>query len=183
MARALVHLCPNHSLTQTIYRMKIFKSLTLSAALSLSAFGGLFLTSCNQDECKDVVCQNGGTCNEDDGSCACPTGYEGDLCQTLSRDKFIGTYSGTEQCSQGNDAYTITIATNSDQLRLTLTNLYNQNFTAIATVTGTNTFSFTGSQASTNFNGTGTLTNNQLSVTYTISIGTLSNTCTFTGTK
>lgn len=163
--------------------MKNIKSIFLSGLLALGAFGTLTFTSCNQDECKDVVCNNGGTCNEDDGSCTCPTGTEGNLCQTLSRDKFIGAYIGTEQCSTGSDAYTITITANSDNLKLTLTNLYGTGFTAVCTVTGTNTFSFSGTQGTVTFTGTGSLTGNQLSVPYTINDGTNNNTCTFTGSK
>ncbi len=35
------------------------------------------LQSC--DKCKDINCQNGGTC--DKGKCTCPTGYSGDNCE------------------------------------------------------------------------------------------------------
>ena len=51
-------------------------------------------SSCEQDKCKtrDVKCQNGGTCFE--GSCNCPSGYEGDSCQTLTNSKFNGNFKG-----------------------------------------------------------------------------------------
>jgi hypothetical protein len=68
--------------------MKSFKQIALSAFLTISAFGAVVYTSCNKDECKDVVCQNGGTCSE--GKCTCPTGYDGTNCETKSRDKFVG---------------------------------------------------------------------------------------------
>jgi len=35
------------------------------------------------DECKDVSCLNGGTCNE--GDCTCPTGFSGSNCQAEDR--------------------------------------------------------------------------------------------------
>lgn len=46
---------------------------------SLLALVILFFSSC--DPCRDVVCLNGGTCDE--GHCACPQGYEGADCSTV----------------------------------------------------------------------------------------------------
>ncbi len=127
--------------------------------LLLTALGGaliLALGSCG-DECDDVTCLNGGTCNEGDcecvvgysgptceiadlcivndvtcendgecvdgtcecatnwfgptceiycefgtfdgTSCVCDAGYEGDDCNTLSRDKMVGSYTGSDACS------------------------------------------------------------------------------------
>ncbi|MEM7375356.1 MAG: hypothetical protein AAF587_42565 [Bacteroidota bacterium] len=41
----------------------------------------LLMTSCSLfDPCADVVCENGGMCNE--GDCACAEGYEGESCAT-----------------------------------------------------------------------------------------------------
>jgi hypothetical protein len=40
----------------------------------------LFLTLCKpKDPCEKIVCQNGGACLN--GSCSCPTGYEGPACE------------------------------------------------------------------------------------------------------
>ena len=38
----------------------------------------------NIDDCVGVVCQNGGTCNDeiDDFTCSCTPGYSGKLCDT-----------------------------------------------------------------------------------------------------
>jgi hypothetical protein len=81
------------------------RSLTL--ALSV-AVGTVLLNSCTQDPCKDVVCQNGGTCVA--GNCDCVTGYEGDSCQTLSRAKFIGTWAVDDDgTSSGPANYNITV--------------------------------------------------------------------------
>jgi hypothetical protein len=77
--------------------MKSIKQLAFSAALTISAFGAVFYTSCNKDECKDVVCQNSGTCNADDGSCTCATGYEGNNCETKSIDKFVKQWSASDK--------------------------------------------------------------------------------------
>ena len=165
--------------------MKSIKYIALSAFLTLSAFCAVLYTSCNKDECKDVTCQNGGTCSG--GNCTCVVGYEGTRCETKSRDKFVGVYVGTEACTVGTDNYSITISANSDAIKLTLTNLYNNGspiITAICTMTGANTFSFNGTQLpAISFNGTGTLSGNSLTVAYTISDAGASNTCTFTGSK
>lgn len=57
--------------------------------------GMLFIPSC-KDECKDVTCLNGGTCEE--GICTCATGYEGEFCATEMRAKFLATYTLTDGC-------------------------------------------------------------------------------------
>lgn len=163
--------------------MKSMKYIALSAFLTLSAFCAVLYSSCTKDECKDVTCQNGGTCSG--GTCTCVVGYEGTRCETKSRDKFIGTYVGSEICTIGTDNYSVTISANSDNVKLTYSNLYNNtpSITATCTMTATNTFSFSGTQSTITFTGTGTLTGNQLVVAYTITDGASTNTCTFTGNK
>jgi len=60
--------------------------------LATAALGTtLFFASCKEDKCKDVTCNNGGTCI--DGTCECATGYEGTTCDTEARTKFTGTTS------------------------------------------------------------------------------------------
>lgn len=149
--------------------MKLVRNIALASVLTLSAFSAVTFTSCSKDDS------------------GCAVGYEGSDCKTLSRDKFVGIYVGTEQCSSGNDNYNITIGANSDQIKLTMTNLYNQNLTAIGTMTSTTTFSFNGNQTvggvNVTFSGNGSLNANQLTVTYQINDGTNNNSCTFTGTK
>lgn len=162
--------------------MKSIRNAAFTALLTIGAFSAITYTSCNKDECKDVVCQNGGTCVS--GTCTCPTGYEGTNCEILSRDKFVGKYVGTEICTIGTDSYTMELSKNSDNLKITLTNLYNQQFTAICNMTSKTTFSFSGSQGSATFSGTGELTGtSNLKVTYTITTGVTTNSCTFNGTK
>jgi hypothetical protein len=116
----------------------------------------------------------------------CDPGYEGDDCKTETRAKFIGQYTGPETCTVGTDNYTITVGRSStDALKITFTNVYNQAYTAVGTVDGS---SFTvGTQdvaTGVTVSGTGTLSGNTLTFTYTIvTTGSVSNTCTFTGTK
>lgn len=161
--------------------MKSIKNIALGTILTFSAFGAVLYTSCSKDECKDVVCQNGGTCSE--GNCTCPTGYEGTNCETKSRDKFVGTYTGTEICSAGTDAYTITLAANSDAIKLTYTNLYNDNLTAVCTMAATDSFTFAGAQGAATFSGSGRLSGNILTVRYTVTNASVTNSCVFTGSK
>jgi hypothetical protein len=167
--------------------MKQFKQIALTALLSISAFGAVVYTSCNKDECKDVVCQNGGTCSG--GTCTCATGYEGTNCEIKSRDKFVGTYTGTETCTLGNDNYSVIVSTNSDAIKLTMTGLYNDPsapYTAICTMTSATAFTFSGSSSASTgivFTGTGTLATNTLTIAYTVTNGTTTNSCTFIGNK
>lgn len=72
--------------------MKSIKNIALGTILTFSAFGAVLYTSCSKDECKDVVCQNGGTCSE--GNCTCPTGVGGTNCETIYRTTFANTYVG-----------------------------------------------------------------------------------------
>lgn len=55
------------------------------AVLSMGIFA-----SC--DKCKDVDCNNGGSC--DDGDCTCASYYTGDNCDTEVRAKYAGDYNG-----------------------------------------------------------------------------------------
>ena len=66
-------------------------------------------SGCETDLCKDVVCENGGTCFE--GDCVCATGYEGTDCSEESRTKFVGAWTGTETCPGGTISFPCTIST------------------------------------------------------------------------
>lgn len=162
--------------------MKNLKSILFASFVTIGVFSTVVFSSCDPDPCKDIVCANGGTCT--DGTCACPAGYEGTLCETLSRDKFIGVYNGTETCTVGSDTYAITITANSDKIKFNIQNLYNQSFTAIASASN-NTFSIPNQTVGAGVTavGSGNIVGNTITITYTINDGTLSNTCTFTGTK
>jgi hypothetical protein len=166
--------------------MKSIKYIALSAILTFSAICAVVYTSCKKDACKDVTCLHGGVCS--DGNCInCNVGYEGTNCATLSKDKFVGTYTGSEICTVGTDNYSVTLSSASDDLVLTYTNLYNESITATCTITSTSTFSFSGTQVvggtPVTFTGTGTLSSSNLTVTYTITNSSTTNTCTFTGHK
>ena len=136
------------------------------------------------DPCKDVECQNSGTCVE--GTCECATGYEGVNCETEMRAKFLSSaggsqvYNATESCSvgTGGPAYqmTITPATAVDEIIIS-------NYGALscsssgaplsvkAKVTG-NTFTVTGVEAcsgvTATISGTGTFSSTGVSLSYKV---------------
>ncbi|WNJ16626.1 hypothetical protein [Pontibacter sp. G13] len=53
---------------------------------------GLFagISSCKKEPCETTECQNGGVC--DDGSCTCPSGFAGELCETVDLNSYLGSY-------------------------------------------------------------------------------------------
>lgn len=59
----------------------------------------LMLNACS-DPCSDIDCGPNGTCIE--GECSCDEGYEGMLCDTETRAKYLGLYSGDiSSCFEG----------------------------------------------------------------------------------
>ncbi len=122
--------------------MNRIKTIAFSALLSIGAFGAITYTACNKDECKDVVCSNGGTCVS--GTCSCPAGYEGATCQTLSTAKFIKTWTAPNDMNVASgvklNAYTCIITQGSSLNTLIIGTGFYDNFfqhSINATVTGT----------------------------------------------
>jgi hypothetical protein len=108
----------------TFVPVKIF----LSAAILL-----LLFSACKRDQCKDVVCPAQKVCY--DGNCICPAGYEGSLCDTLSRQKMIGNYFVGENCpgSGAQNYYSnITEGVNAEQIEIN--NIVNSGLFCDATV-------------------------------------------------
>ncbi|MNX97878.1 hypothetical protein D3C86_1302610 [compost metagenome] len=86
--------------------MKRIKSILL-AGFGFFAIGGMVLSSsCEQDPCTTLLCQNGGSCT--DGLCQCPTGYEGAECEIKTASRFVGKYRGTTRCTHDNVVFPIT---------------------------------------------------------------------------
>ena len=97
--------------------MNRFKTLILSTfsflALSIAIFT---ISSCEQDSCKVLNCQNGGVC--DNGTCKCPEGYEGTECDQTLANRYTGTYEGTVRCNYNSMLFPIT----PDSVRIDLVN-------------------------------------------------------------
>ncbi len=157
----------------------------LTVVLGLST--AMLFPSCKKDDpCDDVVCQNGGTCN--DGNCACAGGYEGSTCGTEVRAKFLSAYNVTEACPSGNYNYQITITTSSSGVdRVIINNFGGYNVSVSGSVSGSSLtipnqqINVQGTAAT--FSGSGQLSGNILTISYTISSGSSSETCTKTCTK
>jgi hypothetical protein len=115
--------------------MRSIRRIALTALVTFSAFGAITYTSCNKDECKDVVCSNGGTCNSADGSCTCATGWEGTTCQTKVNAKFAGVWAVSETCGSSTSTYQVTItADGTDPTKVLVSNLGNYGCTLGGTV-------------------------------------------------
>jgi len=124
--------------------MKKIKNILVASILTMSAFTATIMTSCNPDACKDVICSNGGTCT--DGSCSCPSGYEGASCETLSSAKFLNASSANSSWLTGVNAdgcyaagYTMTISQSGTPKNLLISNFagYGSTSTITVAVTGT----------------------------------------------
>lgn len=125
------------------------------------------ISSCKVDACKDVVCLNGGVCDE--GDCLCEPGYEGFNCETEQRSAFIGDYTVEETCNLGSFSYSITMSANSTEgTEITLNNFGDFGFSIIGIVDGT-TVTFTDQPGTgSTINGSGELENGVLIINYTL---------------
>ena len=55
--------------------------------------------SCSNDPCNKTICSDEGFCI--DGTCVCDNGYEGDYCELEIRSRFLGTYTGKIEYTNG----------------------------------------------------------------------------------
>ena len=144
--------------------------------LSFAAIVAFFVSSCNTDPCKDVVCGDQGVCDE--GICLCNTGYEKDsavLCNTEWSAKFIGTNLATQDTCYGDNgnfsvAYNMTISRTSEK-KLSTTNLGGFGATNTVDIDVTSSTDLTinhtdvGSRV---FAGTGSISGNTITLNYTV---------------
>lgn len=147
--------------------MKLIRPVFFTLLSTLSIFAAVVYTACNKDKCKDVICLNLGAC--DGGVCKCPVGYEGDRCQTKSRDKFIKTFNGWDTCSSRTfHPYKLKFtAVIGNPLQLMLKNVFDDPFdSAICTIQSVDSFVFQGANNAASFFGYGKMRNDTLRVKY-----------------
>jgi hypothetical protein len=99
------------------------KSIVLTAIVTVSSLGAVLYTSCSKDACKSVTCVNKGACVG--GTCNCPSGIAGRLCETVVRQQYANTYKGNTpgNVGHGNANNTLTFAEGdtTDYLKMTVT--------------------------------------------------------------
>ncbi|GIV23014.1 MAG: hypothetical protein N3A68_06445 [Bacteroidia bacterium] len=150
----------------------------LAYLLGTVILGGVVLLGCKKDPCKDVTCQNGGTCN--DGKCTCSLPWEGSKCEVDAREKFVGSWSGTENC--GGSVDNVAFSINKSQVEAIAIVIDNQ---IRGKLTSSTTFEVpsqqvtSGGQAVT-ISGSGNLNGNTLTLTLTYTVGGTAVTCTYT---
>lgn len=154
--------------------MKNYLTIGLTVAVLASAAVGCKKE--DKDPCDKVVCQNGGSCNN--GNCSCATGYEGTTCGTEMRAKFIGLYNGTLTCSGTANTVNMTINNSSAGI------------TSVVFGDGVDTWIGTVNESSVNIttqtiSGGVTISGSgQISgLILTLNLNLSGNTCTYTGTK
>lgn len=141
-------------------------------AILMSAATFSTLTSCEDDPCKDVVCDANSDCF--DGDCICRVGYEKnaqDSC-VLERAKFIGSYQVSDDCSQsGTATYTVSAVAGGSDDMVSISNFWNVFANpVIASVSGSTITIANQDPDNDGFTveGSGTYSNGVITMTYTI---------------
>lgn len=150
--------------------------------LGVAAIAAFSFSSCETDACKDVDCGEYGTCV--DGDCVCDTGYEGVNCDTQERTKFVAGYSVSESCTSGNYTYSVTVTTSTTGVdKIIVTNFGDYGIDVVGTVDGSSVTFANQTLSGLTLSGSGQLSGNILTITYTISQGSATDSCTMTCTK
>ena len=90
----------------------------------LFALGAVSVVSCSNDKCRTVNCANGGVCAE--GACTCSPGYQGPLCESRSRDRYIKTWTVWDSGSIAPIMiYNVIVSSDSLLTNVKIQNLYN----------------------------------------------------------
>ncbi len=164
--------------------MKSIRNIAFSALLTMGALSAVTYTACNKDACKDVVCQNGGVCN--DGNCSCTFAYTGTKCESEVRASYYNTYKGNGVDNEG-DTYTnwrikfYAVGTDAKVMGMDLADGNNANVASL-TVTLQSATTFTVNSATVQgvaYTGSGTVDATKASLTLTGSDNTGTLTFTF----
>ena len=165
------------------------KKIGLMLTVALFTLGTMTTMQSCKNECKDVTCENAGTCNEDDGTCDCTTGYEGEFCETEERAKFVGSYnaSGPIACDVStlpNYSGTIIIANSSTSVTK-ITMDFGGGILLTAEVSGTSLTIDPSTVDGFDYTGSGSISGATLSISLTEHDSSIPEDCIFTitGTK
>ncbi|CAN5188430.1 hypothetical protein BH09BAC1_BH09BAC1_09890 [soil metagenome] len=159
------------------------KTLTTACLAFVLAFS---FASCETDNCKDIECTAGGDLSDNGTTCTCvcKTGYSGSTCSTLVRASFIGNYNGTETCGTDTDTYAVKLTAGTTDVDVQFENIYDAGFFVNGTVNSQGGITIPSQSFGTGtISGNATVTANSLSITFTVSGGGNSATCTFVGSK
>ncbi len=84
-------------------------------------------------DCDNVICLNGGVCNTL-GYCKCKFEYEGENCQTLKRDTYLGKYNGRD-CRDVGKFYDMNLYAHADDDKINISNVLNTGKSSYFTIT------------------------------------------------
>lgn len=100
------------------------KKIIYTSLTTLLIFVGISFNACKPDKCKQVSCAYSGTCKE--GVCLCQVGYEGEQCETITRDKFKGIWNVDEDGTLSSVAqYTLSMENGDKVNEVVIKNLQN----------------------------------------------------------
>lgn len=146
------------------------KKIGLFFTAALFSIGTMTMMQSCSKPCKDDPCGANGACVEDgkDYTCTCETGYEGELCDTEERAKFIGSYtaSGPIACdvtAGGTYSGTIVIA-NSGTSVTKITLDFGGGILLTAEVSGTSLTLDNASIGGFDYSGSGSVNSNTLNI-------------------
>jgi hypothetical protein len=156
--RRVFYICPRSTKTKNKMKTKFFQ------ILGVVAIGLFSFSSCETDACKDVTCDNGGTCVE--GDCVCLDGFSGVNCETAWATAFISLYDGVDNCGF---QYESEIKAGTTATALTISNAFGVAGTASVTLLTATTIQIPAQTINTYaISGSGTLVGSVLTIDYTI---------------
>ena len=164
--------------------MRSMRGILVTAFITIGLFFAITYTACKKDSCNNVACLNGGEC--DGGACTCAPGFEGNRCQTPSRDKWIANYNGGDSCTyDGINKYSVRFLVDpTNKTKMVLRNILNSvNDSASCTMVATDSFTFNGSNNSITYRGNGKISNDSLWMAYHVQYDTINYDCKYFGLR
>lgn len=112
----------------------------------------------------------------------CDEGFEGDDCKTEIRAKYVGAFTGTEECTTGNSIITITYDDqSSDVTKVSIQNLYGAGFVSEGTLQSDGSINIATQTFGTgSISGTVNISGGKISATYVVTASGVSDNCTWT---